>query len=48
VSNHFKRYVLAGALLLLMMVLQACTVSPAPKVQCDSQLRPINPQPQQP
>jgi hypothetical protein len=43
VSTRYSRFVAWGALLLLLMVLQACAVAPAPKVQCDSNLRPINP-----
>jgi hypothetical protein len=48
VSDHYNRNVLRGALLLLLMLLLSCAVPPAPKVQCDSNLRPINPQRQLP
>jgi hypothetical protein len=46
--NRYSRYVLRSAGLFLLIALQACATSPAPKVQCDSNLRPINPQHLQP
>lgn len=44
--DHYIRIALRGALLMLLIALQACAVARAPKVQCDSNLRPINPQQQ--
>ena len=46
--KDYNRIVLRGTLLILLMALQACAASPASKVQCDSNLRPINPQLHQP
>jgi hypothetical protein len=41
-SNH-SRNVLYGLCLIAVTALAACAASPAPKVACDSNLRPINP-----
>ena len=41
--NTYRRDSLRGALLIAVLVLAACAASPAPKVSCDSTLRPINP-----
>ena len=43
-----SRAILPGVLMVFLMVLAACTASPAPKVQCDANLRPINSAHQQP
>lgn len=39
---RYSRSAFQAVLLLPLFVLVACTVTPAPKVQCDSNLRPIN------
>jgi hypothetical protein len=41
--NHTRKYLLWCPLLILLAAQAACTASPAPKVECDSKLRPINP-----
>jgi hypothetical protein len=38
-----NRYVLRSAVLMLLICQVACVASQAPKAQCDSNLRPINP-----
>jgi hypothetical protein len=40
---QLHRCVLRSAVLALLIVQVACVASQAPKVQCDSNLRPINP-----
>ncbi len=40
---HFYRCVLRSVVLALLILEVACVVPQAPKVQCDSNLRPINP-----
>ena len=46
-SSRYRRNVLYGACLIVITVLAACAAAPAPKVSCDTELRPINP-PQHP
>jgi hypothetical protein len=46
-SRNYARNLLYGLCLIGVAVLAACTASPAPKVRCDSDLRPINPPQQQ-
>jgi hypothetical protein len=41
-SNH-GRNVFCGVCLIALAVLAACAAAPAPKVSCDTDLRPINP-----
>jgi len=42
-SSNYSRNVLYGACLIAIVVLAACAAAPAPKVSCDTNLRPINP-----
>jgi hypothetical protein len=39
----YSRMTLLGSLLVVLAALDGCTASPAPKVPCESNLRPINP-----
>jgi hypothetical protein len=41
--NHIRKCLGWCPLLMLLAAQAACTVSPAPKAECDSNLRPINP-----
>lgn len=41
--SHHREIIVRCALLILLTRLLGCTASPAPKVECDSNLRPINP-----
>jgi hypothetical protein len=42
VFSHCHRYVMGLVMLCAFLALGACAVAPAPKVQCDAKLRPIN------
>jgi hypothetical protein len=42
--RHYARIVRYGMCLITLMVIAACAATPAPKVPCDTDLRPINPQ----
>jgi hypothetical protein len=46
-SRHHRRYITFGLWLIAVAALTACAATPAPKVPCDTELRPINP-PQHP
>lgn len=42
VMPRYCRIAVKGALVLVLVALAACVAAQAPKVQCDSNLRPIN------
>lgn len=42
-NSNYGRIVLSGLCLIAVTLLAACAASPAPKVSCDTNLRPINP-----
>jgi hypothetical protein len=42
-SSNYRRNVLYGVWLIFVTALAACAAAPAPKVRCDTDLRPINP-----
>jgi hypothetical protein len=42
-SSNCRRKVLYGVCLIAVAALAACAAAPAPKVRCDTDLRPINP-----
>jgi hypothetical protein len=42
-SSNDSRNVLWGVCLIAVAALAACAATPAPKVRCDTELRPINP-----
>jgi hypothetical protein len=44
IGNHCRN-VVPGVCLIALAVLAACAAAPAPKVSCDTDLRPINPSP---
>ncbi|HTB65536.1 MAG TPA: hypothetical protein VK727_04865 [Steroidobacteraceae bacterium] len=46
-SSNYRRIIRLGACLITVVALAACAAAPAPKVRCDTELRPINP-PQHP
>jgi hypothetical protein len=46
-SSNYSCTILYGACLIAVTILAACAAAPAPKVRCDTELRPINP-PQHP
>ena len=46
-STNCSRNILYAACLSAVVALSACAAAPAPKVRCDTDLRPINP-PQHP
>jgi len=42
-SSNYRRNIRHGVCLIAVVALAACAAAPAPKVRCDTELRPINP-----